>query len=87
MAKIIVTTVNGGAKKLVDTNWKFDQSGPYVSVFGPKNEYVGPVVESIEEIQRRINEAEATEEMVATNAKLDKILENQKKIMEALRIK
>jgi len=87
MAKIIVTTVNGGVKKLVDTNWKFDQSGPYVSVFGPKNEYVGPVVESIEEIQRRINEAEATEEMAATNAKLDRILANQEKIFRILQQK
>ena len=87
MAKIIVTTVNSGTKELVDTNYRFSQAGQYVCVYGRKGEYVGPVGESIKEIQRRINEAEATEKTAATNAKLDVILENQKKIMEALRIK
>ena len=87
MAKIIVTTVNSGTKEMVDTNYRFSQAGSYVSVYGPKGEYVGPVREPIEEIQRCINEAEATEKTVATNTKLDLILENQKKIMEALRIR
>lgn len=87
MAKIIVTTVNSGTKELVDTNCSFRQFGDYINIYDLKGCYVGQTGESMEEIQRRINEAEATEKTAATNAKLDVILENQRKILEALRIK
>lgn len=39
-----------------------------------------PIKESMEEIQRRINEVEAE----ATNSKLDEILENQKEMLTLL---
>lgn len=87
MAKIIVTTVNSETKELVDTNCSFIQVGDRINIYDLQGKYVGPARESMEEIQRRINEAEATEKMAATNAKLDVILENQRKILEALRIK
>ena len=80
MAKIIVTKRNGGSKVLVDTNSKIDSDRGWVTVVGPGNDWIGPVTESIEEIQKRINEAEAQ----ATNKKLDEILENQRKILEKL---
>ena len=44
------------------------------------NLHLRPVKESMEEIQRRINEVEAE----ATNTKLDLILENQKEILTLL---
>ena len=82
MAKIIVTQVVGGIQHLVDTKGKFVKYGKEqpVSVTDADGKYVGAVRESIEEIQKRINEAEAQ----ATNKKLDEILENQRKILEKL---
>ena len=87
MAKIIVTGING-RKYLVDSNSKFETSTRSNSIRvttsgGPERLYLQPIEESMEEIQKLINEAEAE----TTNAKLDLILENQKKIMEALRMK
>jgi len=85
MAKIIVTEIfpKGECfltrKKLIDTNSKIKANGSYPSVDTPDGEHF-LVVESIEEICKLINEAEAQ----ATNKKLDEILENQRKILEKL---
>lgn len=81
MAKIIVTKRNGGIKVLVDTNSRFERnSDGSTCVIGPGKEWIGTVNESIQEIQRLINETEAQ----ATNQKLDELLENQKKILTQL---
>ncbi len=88
MAKIIVTKLDG-ERALVDTNSKFEtctRSGCVLVTTGRdvvKDLYLNPIKESLEEVQKFINEVEAE----ATNAKLDLILENQRKILEALRIK
>lgn len=82
MAKIIVTKRNGGIKVLVDTNSRFERnSDGSTCVIGPGNDWIGTVNESIEEIQRLINEIETE----ATNKKLDLILRNQEEILEVLR--
>lgn len=87
MAKIIVTGING-VKYLVDSNSKFETSTRHDSILvttsgGPERLYLQAIKESMEEIQKLINEVEAKD----TNAQLDLILENQEKIMKALRIK
>ena len=85
MAKIIVTGANGG-KHLVDSNSKFETSSMSTEVYvttGRGDLKVYPIRESMEEIQKLINEAEAE----TTNAKLDLILANQEKLLKALRIK
>lgn len=90
MAKIIVTVPNG-KKYLVDSNSKFETSTKYntvlVTTIGRGAVWMdsAPIKESMEEIQKRINEAEAAE-TESNNEKLDFILENQKKILKALRI-
>ena len=86
MAKIIVTGLDG-IKYLVDSNSKFETSirSGHVLVTtgrGDSNLYLKPIKESMEEIQKLFNEAEAE----STNEKLDLILANQEKIMKALRI-
>ena len=87
MAKIIVTGLNG-VKHLVDSNSKFEEStrspNTILVTTGRENSdlYLHPIEESMEEIQKLINEAEAE----TTNEKLDLILANQEKLMKALRI-
>lgn len=87
MAKIIVTRLNG-EKRLVDSNSKFETSwrSPKTVLVttgkGPSEWYLMPIKESMEEIQKLINEAEAG----TTKEKLDLILKNQEKLMKALRI-
>ena len=88
MAKIIVTDLNG-EKHLVDSNSKFETShrSQCVLVTTGKGDihrylFLQPIRESMEEIQKLINEAEAE----TTNVKLDLILANQEKILKALRI-
>ena len=81
MAKIIVTKRSSGIKVLVDTNSRFEgNSDGSTCVIGIGKEWIGTVNESIEEIQKLINETEAE----TTNKKLDEILENQKRILERL---
>ena len=88
MAKIIVTTLKG-EKVLVDTNSKFEISTRSSKVLVTTGEKVGidlylqPIEESMEEVQKLINEAEAE----SSNAKLDLILKNLEKIMKALKIR
>lgn len=83
MAKIIVTKRSSGVKVLVDTNSRFERnSDGSTCVIGPGNDWIGTVNESIEEIQKSINEVEAH----ATNKKLDEILENQRRILERLSV-
>ena len=87
MAKIIVTGLDG-IKYLVDSNSKFETSirSGHVLVTagrGDSNLYLKPIKESMEEIQKLFNEAEAE----STNEKLDLILANQEKLLKALRIK
>jgi hypothetical protein len=85
MAKIIVTEIfpKGEGfltrKRLIDTNSKIKENGSYPSVDTPDGEHF-LVVESIEEICKLINEAEAQ----ATNKKLDEILKNQVTIIKKL---
>lgn len=86
MAKIVVTGTNG-TQYLVDSNSKFEKSNRSNAVLvttgrGDSNLYLQPIKESLEEIQKLINEAEAE----TTNAKLDLILANLEKILKALRI-
>ena len=80
MAKIIVTQRNSGNQILVDVESKFEKDHGGVWVVAPGNQWIGYITENIEEIQKRINEAEAQ----STNKKLDEILENQIKILEKL---
>lgn len=88
MAKIVVTALNG-VKYLVDSNSKFETSTRSPNTIlvttgrGNSDLYLQPVEESMEEIQKLINEAEAE----TTNKKLDLILANQEKLLKALRIK
>ena len=88
MAKIIVTGLKG-EKHLVDSNSKFEEStrSPNTVLVttgnGFRDLFLKPIRESMEEIQKLINEAEAE----TTNAKLDLILKNQEKLLSALRIK
>lgn len=87
MAKIVVTGLNG-AKHLVDSTSKFETSTMSTGVLvttgrGDLNLYLHPIRESMEEIQKLINEAEAE----TTNKKLDLILANQEKLLKALRIR
>lgn len=81
MAKIIVTGLLG-EQYLVDTNSKFETNSRTntVHVTDEGNLHLRPIKESMEEIQRRINEVEAE----ATNSKLDEILENQKEMLTLL---
>lgn len=87
MAKIVVTAING-VRHLVDSNSKFETSmrSPNTVLVtddrGNSDLYLQPIIESMEEIQKLINEAEAE----TTNEKLDLILANQEKLMKALRI-
>lgn len=78
MAKIIVTTLDGG-QHLVDANAKFEKRRDHV--YCTNGGYLSPIKESMEEIQKRINEAEAQ----ATNEKLDLILKNQQEILKILK--
>ena len=88
MAKIIVTGING-VKYLVDSNSKFETTKRSPNTIlvttsgGPERLYLQPIEESMEEIQKLINEAEAE----TTNKKLDLILANQEKLLKALRIR
>ena len=81
MAKIIVTQRNSGNQILVDVESKFEKDHGGVWVVAPGNKWIGYITESMEEIQKRITEAEAQ----ATNKKLDQILKNQEEILEVLR--
>ena len=84
MAKIVVTTENG-SKILVDVNSNFKAFGNRVILFDANNANYGGVsihvIESMEEIRKRINEAEAE----STNPKLDLILKNQEEILRILK--
>ena len=87
MAKIIVTAIScwkdeilSRTESLVDTNCKFSAVGEHTSIFTPDGSDHILAEESIIEIQKRINEAEAQ----ATNKKLDEILANQKDILRQI---
>lgn len=85
MAKILVTTLRE-EKVLVDTNSKFETATKSSTVLVTTGKivegglYLHPIKESMEEIQRLINEAESE----ATNAKLDLILETLESIKKRL---
>lgn len=86
MAKILITGILG-ARYLVDSDSKFESginNPDCVRVTTKDRTLCGFAIrENMTEIMERIKEAEAE----TTNTKLDLILENQKKIMEALRIR
>lgn len=86
MAKIIVTKFDG-KQHLVDSNSNFQTTSRSPKIVlvttGSGDLYMQPIKESMEEILKLINEAEAE----TTNAKLDLILKNQEKLLSALRIK
>ena len=86
MAKIIVTETpfwrvgQGPVKRIIDANdYTFEEGmGGMTRVVCEHGEFY--VKESMEEVQKRINEAEAQ----ATNKKLDEILKNQVMIIKKL---
>ena len=79
MAKIILTEMSYGrsaAKRIVDTNMTFKAIGNKTSVFS--DEWLFTASESIEEVNRLINEAEKAENQFISD-KLDEILRELKK--------
>jgi len=89
MAKIIITGILG-TRYLVDSNSKFESGSTpnCVRVTTKDKTLCGFAIrETMTEVMELIKEAEAEAETETTNKKLDLILENQKKIMEALRIR
>ena len=79
MAKIILTEMSYGreaAKRIVDTNMTFKSIGKRTSVFS--DEWLFTASESIEEVNRLINEAEKVENQFISD-KLDEILKELKK--------
>jgi len=89
MAKIIVTEVtylNGKVvskkEQLVDTNCKFERGVNNTVVTDASGAWVITVEESLEEISKRINSAEAE----GINHKLDLILQSQEAILRLLSV-
>lgn len=83
MAKILVTvdlgSPGGPEKRIIDADvYEFRGRGRLTTAIR-KGDFL-MIKESIEEIYKLINEAEAQ----ATNKKLDEILENQRKILDKL---
>jgi len=79
MAKIILTEMCCGrrvAKRIVDTNLTFKSIGNKTSVFS--DEWLFTAAESIEEVNRLINETEKAENQFISD-KLDEILRELKK--------